>query len=300
MDHSQSSLSSVISAQCSSPSEGSLAQSLRCEAKIANLTYRITFLSNFLSAAQQILDLVSTTDSIFSLYYEQIIILVELARKTLESAGVIVYSWASCPAELLPHKEAYFQLLKMLQLNERHVGSKLQRRLRVLLMPLTSHFSSSKKAGLQQPIFRPPKSTSSASTPPSPSTSLPNTNHKSASHEAASSSITMMPPPDGFPPPERAANGAHTRRNHSRQRPNTDRLWHVSELVSTSKTRRHRSLSPHRSGHPDIEYDRENVAPEPIPFRQAPTKQRFGIFMTGKSSIARNQNRKDRNTRPTH
>ena len=72
MDHSQSSLSSVISAQCSSPSEGSLAQSLRCEAKIANLTYRITFLSNFLSAAQQILDLVSTTDSIFSLYYEQV------------------------------------------------------------------------------------------------------------------------------------------------------------------------------------------------------------------------------------
>ncbi|KAF8900421.1 hypothetical protein CPB84DRAFT_1730312 [Gymnopilus junonius] len=297
MDQPQRSLSPFISAKRPS-SEGSLAQSLKCEAKIANLTYRITFLSSFLSTTQQILDFFSATSSSFSLYHEQIITLVELARKTLESAGVVVYSWASCPPELAAHKEAYLRLLRMLQSNQQYVDTQLQRRLRVLLMPLTSHFSTSKMPGSYQSVFRMLKASSDASCS-SVSSSPEHTSRMPASHDSASSSMMMMPPPDEFPPSERANNDTHTSNNSLYRRPSIRQLWHVSELVAP-RARRHRSVSPHRISRDDLDCNQENVAPDPIPFRQAPTKQRFGIFLTGKSSMLRNQNRKDRSGRPTH
>ena len=43
--------------------------------------------------------------------------ILQLARKTLERAGIILYSFASCPETFVPYKKAYIDLLKMLQAN---------------------------------------------------------------------------------------------------------------------------------------------------------------------------------------
>ena len=43
--------------------------------------------------------------------------MLQLARKTLEGAGIILYSFASCPETFVAYKEAYIDLLKMLQAN---------------------------------------------------------------------------------------------------------------------------------------------------------------------------------------
>lgn len=50
-----------------------------------------------------------TTD-VFESFYT-----LQLARKTLERAGIVLYSFASCHKAFVAHKEAYIELLKMLQ-----------------------------------------------------------------------------------------------------------------------------------------------------------------------------------------
>ena len=43
--------------------------------------------------------------------------MLQLARKTLERAGIILYSFASCPETFVAYKKVYIDLLKMLQAN---------------------------------------------------------------------------------------------------------------------------------------------------------------------------------------
>ena len=49
----------------------------------------------------------------------------QLARKTLENAGILLYSFASCPENFVEHKKAYIELLKFLQANERQGNTEL-------------------------------------------------------------------------------------------------------------------------------------------------------------------------------
>ncbi|KDR78276.1 hypothetical protein GALMADRAFT_245371 [Galerina marginata CBS 339.88] len=292
----QHSLTSFISPRYPPSSEGSLAQSFRCQPQIENLTYRIGSLLNFLSAAQEILDSFTLPSSRFFISQKQIITLVELARKTLESAGIVLYLWASCPERFVAHKVAYIEMLRMLQANQELVDTNLQRRLRVLLMPLTSHFSASRGQDCQSLIL-PSSHTPSDSRSTSFNThSVERTRRPSVSHEARSSS---MLPPNEFPHPERVNSHPYNPYSISRRPP---RLWHTNELASSSVTRRSRSQSPTRGSRhdADVKIDQENVAPEPVAFRQAPSRQRFGIFLTGKSSMLGNYNRKDRPGRPAH
>ena len=89
----------------------------------------------------------------------------QLARKTLENAGIVLYSFASCPEKFVEHKKAYIELLKFLQANERQGNTELTGnpvlftfhvhrthllprpgRIRILLMPLTSNFTVQEKS----------------------------------------------------------------------------------------------------------------------------------------------------------
>ena len=51
---------------------GSVDDALPTQRKLADLAYRVRFLSNFLSVAQEILELVTSHHSNFSLYHEQV------------------------------------------------------------------------------------------------------------------------------------------------------------------------------------------------------------------------------------
>ncbi|KIM41853.1 hypothetical protein M413DRAFT_445065 [Hebeloma cylindrosporum] len=257
---------------------GSLDDALRSQRKFADLAYRVRFLSNFLAAARELLELISPHHFNFSLYHEQIITIIELARKTLESARVLPYLWASCPERLVPHKNAYINLLRMLQSNERYVDTQSQKRLRILLMPLTSNFAI-EKGGSPPPARDLGKSSFTTSSV---------TRSRASSPSPEPSSSTMLPP-DDIP-------NAYSRPHAPslRHKPSGHRLWHSEELVTPKLRRKHRSPSPHRA---DKQLDQENVAPT-VSFYQPPPKQRFGIFLTGKSSMMGKH--KDRTGRPTH
>ena len=64
---------------------------------------------------------VKTKNKIFTitvqLTFLNLTIILQLSRKTLERAGIILYSFASCPETFVPYKKAYVDLLKMLQAN---------------------------------------------------------------------------------------------------------------------------------------------------------------------------------------
>ncbi|KAF8181066.1 hypothetical protein BJ912DRAFT_980201 [Pholiota molesta] len=256
--------SSITSSQNPASGSSSLAEAFRCQSKIADLTYRLSSLSNLPLVVSEIIQFVHSDNNYFIHYQTEIIMLVELARKNLESAGVVPYLWASCPKHLLPHKSAYVDLLRALQSNERYVDTELQKRVRVLLMPLTSTFTMSPDSDMQTSRGSPPRVTG---------TWLPSHTGDSRHHESQYPSLLFMSlrqprvshadstilAPDAFPVP----NGQAHDRPHI-PRSSEQRLWHSSEL-------------------------RENVAPTPVAFYQPPTRQRFGIFLTG-----------NRTGRPTH
>ncbi|KAF8970691.1 hypothetical protein BDZ97DRAFT_1790520 [Flammula alnicola] len=292
MDHPQHSNSPFIPAHKPLAAGYSLAQTFRCQSKIATLRYRLSSLSNFLSSVSEIQEFVSPEKSNFIEYHRQIIILVELARKTLESAGVVPYLWASCPRHLMPHKAAYLDLLRILQSNEQYVDREFQKRLRVLLMPLTSKFSISECRDMD--VTKDFNSNSSTQGHiPSSSVRYGLQNYPYPPSEEASSS--SMLPPDAFP---QTNNRPHT--PSSSRKSGDQRLWYRNELHTLPGERRQRSRSPRRRNNSDVQRGQENLAPESVAFQPPPSKQRFGIFLTGKSSMLGNYKRKHRTGRPTH
>ncbi|KAH9477113.1 hypothetical protein JR316_0011029 [Psilocybe cubensis] len=283
----QSSISSFTIQQYPSSPEGSLAHTFRCETRIANISYQIRSLSNFVSASKDLLDF-ATLASNFSIYQNQ------LARKTLESAGIVLFLWASCPAKLTDHKASYIELLRMLRANQGHVDTESQRRVRVLLMPLTSHFSTSPSP----PPSIPPRLLVTGRNPPSTDSSVSNSQEIESTLQSQDDSSSSMLPPNEIRQVEPP--------NRSPVAPRHRRLWDSRELSYASVGPRHRSRSrsPHRfqQQSADEKLEQENVAPETtIAFRQAPRTQRFGIFLTGRSSMLGNYNRTDRNSSlPAH
>ncbi|KJA24907.1 hypothetical protein HYPSUDRAFT_200167 [Hypholoma sublateritium FD-334 SS-4] len=284
-------------AQYTASAHSSFAYSLIYQSKIADLTYRLGCLSNVASAAAEISQLVHSEHFNFTQYNEQIIMLIELTRKTLESAGVIPYLWASCPEHLMAHKSAYIDLLRMLRANERYVDTKFQKRLRVLLMPLTSTFticphsqqtvlgstgSPSESRNLQGRILSPFSDYRDAFDSASPAADLPSS---SMLPPDAFPAGTTQPPSDPSPPSE--------------PRPSGRRIWSVSDLPPLAGERRSRTRDPPQRRAPSEEDDRENVAPESVSFHQPVQRLRFGIMMTGRSSMLGNHNR-DRTGRPNH
>ncbi|KAF8154201.1 hypothetical protein B0H34DRAFT_720838 [Crassisporium funariophilum] len=242
---------------------------------VVDLAYRISHLSTFLSAAQDILQHAAAYECDFISDSKKIIRLVELARKTLENSGIVVYLFASCPKVSLPHKMAYIELLKMLQTQKPTVDSVLQERLRVLLMPLTSTLSVQNQSSSSKPTLHLRPGTSrdcdlslssvhaSQSTSPTPSLLA---TQPSCSGDA-------MLPPNAFSPNEKC--------QASRRR-----LWDAKDIPGSLK--RGRTQSPYSRQRGRENQSPENlVASEPVDveYRPVPFSRKFGIFCTNKGSM---------------
>ncbi|KAF4611606.1 hypothetical protein D9613_003911 [Agrocybe pediades] len=298
MYHPHRSFSASVPAQDASPPDPLVMHPLRCQAKLSSLAHNLGSLSTFVHTAEELLFLSTLSNFNFPLSQKRVIALIEIARHTLMSAGLVLYRWASCPKAFVAHKQVYMDLLKILQINQSSVDTQNLRRLRVLLMPLTSRFIIISKSRDGEHSLS--DASTSCSPPPRSSITTDSQHHASTPDEA---SLSTMPPPDGFSRAPASSSDTPYRR------PRTRRLWHVSELSYMSGGRKYgaRTRSPQRSSssslsraHEDANLDQENVAPQAVPFRQAPRTQRFGIFMSRKLSMLGNYKHGSRDARPTH
>ncbi|KAJ3510578.1 hypothetical protein NLJ89_g4590 [Agrocybe chaxingu] len=240
------------------------AQTYAASAKLAFLTYRIGFISSFTSATEETLHFLSTISYHLCHLSVQILELVETARKTLESAKVLPYLWASCPPKLVPHKTAYVELLRALQTKESDLDPEHYGRLRVLLLPLSSRCAITRKGtdspsagrSFQNEILATPYPISSrAATPPG-----------------------VMLPPSTVPsqqPNKRPQNPS------VKSRAENKRLWTPEELAPPpSKVSRRKELRMQWA-------NRENASPaeeQDVVFRPVRSRLRFGICFSAKSS----------------
>jgi hypothetical protein len=265
--------------------------------KIENVTHRLEYLSSFVSAIEETLEFFSTFTFIFHYCSKEIVGLAETARKTLESAGVVPYLWASCPERLIPHKRLYIQLLQLLHSNERDMVSSLQlrKRLRTLLMPLTSHFSISRNSDSWQHQFDRRTSNdggmSARAEPP-----MYRMIHSTPElHEAGRDQ--GMPPPPAPPFIRTPISRLRSHGGKTLTRSIKRRLWTEDELLpplnlSSRHRLRNRDTTRSRADSDDEEDSQENSAPEDgVPFRQPRAKLRFGICFNRKSSSQQNGGR---------
>ncbi|KAF5329729.1 hypothetical protein D9619_008987 [Psilocybe cf. subviscida] len=268
---------------------------LRYESAITNLTYRVGYLVHFLSACKELLELIKVADANFMSCQEQIVIAFEVARKTLESAGVRLYTWALCPANLVPHKGAYIDLLRMLQAHEHCVDNTLRKRVRVLLMPLTSTLSISEHDQMRidkasSSRTKPPHTVTAATTACSNSVSSASDSDTDYSSSSEGEDEYMsMPPPSALVDPTKVSS-----RHIPYSKPRPRKLWDSHEIPTSSEGRGSRGTSRRRS----TSKEQENTAPASSQSYRPP-KQRFGIFLTGKSSM-NSTTRKDWVGPPAH
>lgn len=81
--------SAPTSMQYSLSPPGSVDDALCTQRKLADLAYRVRFLSNFLSVAREILELVSPQHFNFSLYHKQVEFFLFLLSDTFLTIGTI-------------------------------------------------------------------------------------------------------------------------------------------------------------------------------------------------------------------
>jgi len=248
--------------------------------KIESLTNRLGYLSSFVSAIEETLEFSSSFSLIFRYCSNEIVGLAETARKTLESAGVVPYLWASCPERLTPHKRVYVQLLRLLHSNERDIAPQLRKRLRALLMPLTSQFSITKNSDWRQRVATrtPFYGGMNARVP------MYRTIHNPELHEAGRDRCMPPPPPPPFfqtPVFRRRSNGGKTLTRSIKRR-----LWAEEELFPSLNPSSHKHREKVRSWADSDNNDEENSVSEEnfIPFRQPRATLRFGICFNRKSS----------------
>ncbi|KAF9529131.1 hypothetical protein CPB83DRAFT_853283 [Crepidotus variabilis] len=255
--------------------ELSQAQYYRTLAKIENLTYRIGYLSSYSSANEETLELLNSSSILFRYFSDELVALTEAARKTLESAKIVPYQWASCPEKLAPHKQAYLELLKVLQFNTEYIDPHLQGRLRTLLMPLTSHFSISKNGDDQQPTIYHSNSDYVRSRSSSPTFSSNTHPLTPTAHEA--NSKTMLPP-SAFPEVTVRRSHSHDHRSSAKAK----RLWDPVEVAAIMSSRCRTRDSRARTS------DQEILLPESqsVAFRPPRPQLRFGICFSRKSSFS--------------
>ncbi|KAF5329401.1 hypothetical protein D9619_008976 [Psilocybe cf. subviscida] len=255
-----------------------LSDAMRCESTLAYLTYRAGYLIHLLSVIKELLDFISPPEDLFMMYQEEILTVVEAVRTTLVSAEVVPYAWASCPAELAHHKTAYIDLLTVLQKHEPSMDTRLRKRLRVLLMPLTSTLSIMESQHGRQAVSQavPRMQFRSASVVSDVSSTTSSSSYSTTNSDSADDD---MPPPSAFDDPVKVSS-----RHRPSRKPRPRRLWRSYELP-TDILKDHTSRPiVRRKRQQEKNENRENTVPEVVPFR-TPQRQRFGIFMTGKSSM---------------
>ncbi|KAI5122670.1 hypothetical protein M0805_007930 [Coniferiporia weirii] len=116
----------------------------------ASMSARLSSCADYLDAIHELHTLLlRSSPSFFVSDPERLISLVEVAKDTLRECGVSVHTFSSCPANLSPHKAAYFDLLLQLQAHSHSAkldSRDLQVRLSRLLFPLSTQLKVCTKA----------------------------------------------------------------------------------------------------------------------------------------------------------
>ncbi|KAF8816980.1 hypothetical protein BYT27DRAFT_7333163 [Phlegmacium glaucopus] len=226
-----------------------------------DFAHRLSKLSTFLPAAHELLSFLSVSQDIIPT--RKTIRLLEVARKTLERAGIVLYSFASCPEVFVEHKKTYIDLLKLLQTNVGQENTEMRGRIRILLMPLTSNFFVEKR---RNSVYISPKRhlrTTSDSSCSSEGTQTPG-----PSSSAAQPAIML--PPDAFPAIVRPQSSLPIRDSPIRRRRSPLWDYHQLEKSPISKER----------------LDQENIiVTETVKYRAPKMLRQFGIYCTGRNSM---------------
>ncbi|KAJ3778504.1 hypothetical protein FB446DRAFT_476094 [Lentinula raphanica] len=199
--------------------------------------------------------------------------LLDIAKETLEGAGVDLWPHSLCFVGLRRHKKAYFALLKLLKSREDCLTSQLLARSRRLTCRLSTNFSIPVNPAYD--LYLPPKSLN-----PKQKIQQPLQNKKFS---------MSMPPPDAFPPSDfipissRSCIGPQRCRRRMRLEFSSDIWESLQSSVSESKSSRptpdnlgqslhgrHGSLGSRRPGSTSL----------------ATAKQWCGIFSTSKGNAS--------------
>ncbi|KAF8487459.1 hypothetical protein DFH94DRAFT_706499 [Russula ochroleuca] len=265
--------------------------------RAGDLAHRLGYLSHFMPAAQELLDIIHHLSSeILLRHNRKIVTLVEISRATLTRAGLKLYSFTSCVPALRNYKTQYFDILRALRERQDVIVDcdNLRDRVSRLLMPLSTWLVIHQGDASSATPFSTPASLNRDATPPLPPETFHLQHRKSShirrppattTHPATAAAEELMPPPSSLP--------------HRFQQPSstTPRGWHLLQADHTNQTsgviRMARTRTP-RPPPPCADPQAEPGGPEPEPrlavARVEPTppppvvaqrrSQRFGIFLT--------------------
>ncbi|KAJ4480934.1 hypothetical protein J3R30DRAFT_3700389 [Lentinula aciculospora] len=211
--------------------------------------------SEFFTGSQHILP-----DNEFRLSASKLMDLLDIAKHTLEEAGVDLWPHALCVVGLRRHKKAYFALLKLLRSRADCLDPPLQARSRKFTCRLSTNFSI--RVNPAYDLYLPPKPR--------------NPRRKIVKPQPPQQKILCksMPPPDAFPPSEFTPVSSH-----SYLVPQRHRRRMQLELSSDVWE----SLGLELPSHPKSYNGHESVGSR----RPGMTKHRYGIFCMGQSVTGR-------------
>ncbi|KAF8439800.1 hypothetical protein L210DRAFT_867479 [Boletus edulis BED1] len=176
-----------------------------------NVAYRLSSLRNFLEASQELCHYSEQlTDADIQCHARKLLALMEVARTTLNRAGVKLHLFTSCPPKYQPYKSAYFRLLVLIiRQNQDQFPTELQgkgRRVDRLLLPLTTQLViwRSHDPYAQLGIADLMKNINSRSRPQREPPQLEQPGRTAVSLRVPpwplNDIAASMPPPDAFPP----------------------------------------------------------------------------------------------------
>ncbi|KAJ3535104.1 hypothetical protein NMY22_g6639 [Coprinellus aureogranulatus] len=273
----------------------------------ANLAHTLggSLNDEYSSAVETLASLFALPLSEFIAVSSKITALIELVHNALHTAGVQTYEFSYCAPALVPHKLAYFRLLRLLRDRRNDIPDHLQDRVQRLLLPLSPSFQVHTGAG-------PSHGVGTCSQSPRGSPKTPTLEHAPSPVDTRTyilsrveSQRPRMPPP---PVNWRDARTQATSRNPSALRRGTQ-LWthdealralaHLNKRTHNGdadprpvKRRRTSSTSTPKGGYRVValppEGDQENTTPDTpkpaaddLPRVIRPPPRRFGIFLHG-------------------
>ncbi|KAJ7353181.1 hypothetical protein DFH08DRAFT_61128 [Mycena albidolilacea] len=224
----------------------------------------------FLGAAAELLSCVATlSPTEFRRQSRKIIRLIEIARDTLEASGISLYLFTTTSCQKGKWKDAYFDLLRVLQARRADVDDSLQARTNSLLVRLFSNFvgrqSTVESSSSPARTSLPDKSRDSLALGITTCTPQPESGNTTAARLA-------MPAPDAFP--HRAPQAFPRRKRSSPLLP-----FRVPPAVMSSRRRARHSTQQ------ENEVPASDSSSSTYAYKPPPLTKRFGIFCTGKSSM---------------
>ncbi|KAG6334547.1 hypothetical protein ID866_4544 [Astraeus odoratus] len=249
-----------------------------------DIAQRLSSLRDFLEASEQFMkhdDLF--TDAVIKQHGRKVgaaVFMLDVARMTLNRAGLKLHLFTSCPPKYQPFKSAYFKMLVLLRQHREEFSLDLLGRVDRLILPLTTRLVICHNSDpyAQLGIAESMKKLATTSQPKQPPLETPGGQHKCVPSWPTNNLAASMPPPDAFPP--KPSLREERSRQHSRKR------LHLGSGQSRPVHRQH----PQRPAPDSPSGDGgDSTAIPPRVLTRA--RRHFGIFCTGKSQSQRPWNR---------